>query len=198
MKQLTEQHKKYVWIGIGVVVFVHFFLPRAISAFHRNSAHAVVTRPLPIRQAPAPPPPPSPETIAANKYGGIWEGDTLMPNANRCAVHLEVRLSDDAPKRLKGYGTVRCMPLQVLARGPVSRGAANDMVRNYASPASAVMTAIPQNGGVTFTIDQTVSASSGNCSITGFGITDFGDNKVMADWQEGNCDSGKMLLTKRR
>jgi hypothetical protein len=121
-----------------------------------------------------------------------------MPDANRCAVRLEIRLSDDTPKKLKGYATVQCMPLQALARGPVSRGAANEMVRDYASPASAVMTGTPQDTGLTFTVDQTVSASSGNCAITGFSIVNFGDNQVMADWQEGTCNPGKMLLRRQR
>jgi hypothetical protein len=198
MEKLTEKHKRYIGIGVALLVVIHF-LPRWINAIHPAQGPPAMAKPSAVRTAPVQPPPaPSPEIIAANKYGGIWEGDTLMPNQNRCAVRLEIRISDDVPKKLKGYGTVRCMPLEVLARGPRSRGAAGEMVREYASPASAVMTATPANAGLNFTVDQIVSAARGNCAISAFSITDFGDNQVMADWQEGTCDPGKMLLRKKR
>jgi hypothetical protein len=146
----------------------------------------------------SPAPPPSPEVVASIRYGGIWEGDTLQPDGNRCAIHLEIRLNDDLPKKLKGYSTVRCMPLQTLARGPVSRGQDNEMVRDYAAPATAVMTAAPQSGGLTFTIDPNSVPASNGCSITGFNLTDFGQGQVFADWQEGTCQPGRMLLRKTR
>jgi len=198
---LTDKQKKYAWIAVGVLIFAHFFLPGIVNTVRHAFAHnapAVLPKPSPAIPALVPPPPPSPEAVAASKYGGVWEGDTLMPDSNRCAVKLEIRLSDDSPKKLKGYSSVRCMPLQTLARGVKSLGAAKEMVRDYSSPASAIMTGTPQSAGISFAVDSTVSASSDGCSITGFSIEDFGQGQVMARWQEGTCAPRQMLLKKGR
>lgn len=200
MKQLTDQQKKYLWIAAGVLICIHFLLPRFLNLIHPNAGHAAIARPSPAHyaQAPAPPPPLAPEIAAANKYGGVWDGDTLQPDGDRCAVHLEIRLNDESPKKLKGYSTVRCMPLQTLARGPVSRGQANEMVRDYAQPASATMTASPRASGLIFTIDPSALPASNGCAITGFSLMDFGQGQVMAQWQEGTCQPGRILLRKTR
>jgi hypothetical protein len=199
---LTDKQKKYAWIAGGVLVFIHFFLPGIVNtvrhAFTPN-APAVIQTSSPVHTAPVPPPPPPPEVVAATKYGGVWEGDTLMPDANRCTVRLEIRLSDDMPKKLKGYSTVRCMPLQPLGRGNLTQAGVKRSVAEAASPASAVMTGTPQDSGITFAVDQSISSSADNCSITGFRIIDFGQGAVAADWQEGTtCPARHMLLRKGR
>jgi hypothetical protein len=200
MNQLTEKQKKYVWIVAGVLLFIHFFLPRITSLFHIGAGRPAIANPSPIRvPTPSPAPPPSPEVVAATKYGGVWQGDTLMPDANRCAVRLEIRLSDDAPKTLKGYVSKKCRPLQTLGRGPLTRGAVNEMVRETATPASAVMTGTAQPDGINFTVDQTISASSDGCSLSRFSVIDFGQGQLMAEWQQEpstTCSPGKMLLKK--
>jgi hypothetical protein len=196
MNKPTDRQKKIAFIVVAILLIIHF-APQFIHQFS-SQAHAGKSSPVHPVPIPPPPPPPPPEVVAAAKYGGIWDGDTLRADGDRCAVHLEIRLSDDLPKKLKGYSTVRCMPLQTLARGPVSRGRVNEMVRDYATPASAVMTGTPQAGGLTFSIDQTVSPASNGCAITGFGLVDFGQGQVMVEWQEGACPAGKMLLRKAR
>ena len=45
-----------------------------------------------------------------------------MPDQNRCGIRLEIRLSDDSPKKLKGYESKTCIPVQPLAGGKVVRG----------------------------------------------------------------------------
>ena len=200
MKPLTDQQKKYLWIAAGILVFIHF-LPRFASMFHPGPGHAAIAKPSPIHLAPpAPPaPPPSPEAVAMTKYGGVWEGDTLMPDAQRCNVRLEIRLSDDTPRKLKGYSIVRCLPLQPLGRGNLTQAGVKRAVAEAASPASAVMTGTPQDSGITFAVDQSISSSADNCSITGFRIVDFGQGAVAADWQEGTaCPARHMLLRKGR
>jgi len=200
MKQLTEKQKKYLWIAAGVLICIHFLLPRFINLIHPNASHAAVGKPPATHysQVPAPPPPLPPEVIAANKYGGVWENATLMPDADRCTVRLEIRLSDDVPKKLKGYSTVRCIPLQTLVDTTHSLKDAKKAVEANASPASAVLTGAPQPGGLTFTVDSSISSSSDGCAITGFSIVDFGQGQVMANWQEGTCPSRQMLLRKAR
>src|SRR5579863_9565007 len=111
MKPLTEKQKKYIWIAAGVLVALHFFLPRILSFFHSQPQHAAQAKPSPMRIAPPLPLPPSPEVVAAIKYGGVWLGETITPDENKCSLKLEIRLDDELPKKLKGYASKSCVPL---------------------------------------------------------------------------------------
>jgi len=201
MKQLTDKQKKIIAIVVAILAVIHFG-PRYLHMFIPTDAHAdqgktSAAHYAPIAPPTAPLPPPSPEAVAAGKYGGIWIGDELMPDQNRCKIQLEIRLSDDLPKKLKGYEQKSCMPLQPLAGGKLARGSIADVIR-ATSPVSAVMTGTAQDGGVSFTVDQTIGTTGDGCSLSGFSITDFGSGQVMAQWQEGTCPAGKMLLRKAR
>jgi hypothetical protein len=208
MQPLTDKQKKGLWIIAGVLVFIHFFLPGIVNtvrhAFTPN-APAVVQKPSPAHAAPVPPPapPPSPEVIAAAKYGGVWAGDELMPDQNRCGLRLEIRLSDDVPKKLKGYESKTCIPVQPLAGGTGARGKRiGDLIRDT-SPVSAVMTGTPTEEGITFTVDSVIGTPYDGCSLTSMTITDFGQGQVQAQWQSQSlpqtpCPDNKMLLRKAR
>jgi hypothetical protein len=201
MKQLTDKQKKIAWVVVGLLVFIHFALPRFINLFQTAAVHSAPAKPSPYQYAPAPappPPPPSPEVVAATKYGGIWAGSALMPDQNRCNIRLEIRMSDDLPRKLMGYESKSCVPVQPFAGGKLSKGSIADVIR-ATSPVSSVMTASVQTGGLNFTIEQTIGTPGDGCALTGFSITDFGQGQVMAQWQEGTtCPAEKMLLTKAR
>jgi hypothetical protein len=203
MKPLTEKQKKYLWIAAGVLAAVHFapgILMRARSAF----AHpAVLQKPSPVRPAlqQAPPAPPDPAVVAFARYGGVWMGDTITPDMNRCSLKLEIRLSDELPKELKGYASKSCVPLQGLVhRGPVTNGIVRNMI-DESAPASVIMTGTPQESGITFTTDQAIGTEINDCSLSTLSITDFGQGQVAAQWQETKqespCPPGKMMLRKR-
>jgi hypothetical protein len=198
---LTDKQKKWAWIAGAALLAIHF-APNFINTVrHAFSAPAVIQKSSAAHIAPVapPPPPPTPEMVAAAKYGGIWEGNALMPDQMRCGIRLEIRLSDDLPKKLKGYESKKCIPLQPLAGGKPIHGTIADVIVRT-SPTSAVMTGNALEGGIRFTIDQTIGTPGEDCGdLSGFTITDFGQGQVIAQWQEGTtCPAGKMTLTKAR
>ena len=207
MKPLTEQQKKYLWIAAGVLAFIHFFLPGIVNTVRHAFTHnapAVVQKPSPYQIVPAPPPapPPSPEAIAATKYSGVWIGSDLMPDQNRCNIRLEIRLSDDLPRKLKGYESKSCVPVQPFAGGKLSKGSIADVIRET-SPVSAVMTGTPTGEGITFTVDSLIGTPYDGCSLTGMTIIDFGQAQVQAQWQsqsspQAPCPDNRMLLKKAK
>jgi hypothetical protein len=112
--QLTEKQKKYLWIAAGVLAVIHFgpgILMRARNTFAHPAVLAKPSAARPALQQAPPPAPPAPEIAAATRYGGVWMGDTILPDMNRCSLKLEIRLSDDVPKKLKGYVSKSCVPL---------------------------------------------------------------------------------------
>ena len=199
MTQLTEKQKKIAWAIAALLICIHF-APRFWGVIHPAASHAEVGKPSAahyIPQAP-PPPPPSPEAIAAAKYTGVWVGSALMPDQSRCTIKLEVRVDDPLTKQLKGYESKTCIPstLSFLGARPSPKTIHEAIVDT--APVSSVMTGRPQDGGLSFTVDQTIGAPPDGCQLSGFNITDFGLSQVMAQWQEGTCPTGKMLLKKAR
>jgi len=204
MEKLTDKQKKIAVIVVAVLLALHFapgFITNLRHAF-AGPAPAVVQKPSPAK-APPPPAPPSSDAIAAAKYGGIWGGSELMPDQNRCNIRLEIRLSDDTPKKLKGYESKSCIPVQPFAGGKGIRGQnIGDLMRETA-PVSAVMTGTPVEGGIKFTVDSLIGAPYDGCSLIGMTLIDFGQAQVQAQWQsqrspQAPCPDNRMLLRKAR
>jgi hypothetical protein len=125
-----------------------------------------------------------------------------MPDQNRCNIRLEIRLSHDLPRKLMGYESKSCVPVQPLAAGKLSKGSIADVIK-ATSPVSAVLTGTAQEGGITFTVEQTIGTPYDGCGITSMTITDFAQGQVRVQWQSESapqppCPAGKMLLRKAR
>jgi hypothetical protein len=205
MEKLTDKQKKIAVIVVAVLLAIHFapgFISNLRHAF-AGPPPAVVQKPSPVILAPPPSPPPSPVAIAAGKYGGIWGGSELMPDQNRCNLRLEIRLSDGTPRKLKGYESKSCIPVQPFAGGKGIRGQnIGDLMRETA-PVSAVMTGTPVEGGINFTVDSLIGAPYDGCSLIGMTLIDFGQAQVQAQWQsqrspQAPCPDNRMLLRKAR
>jgi hypothetical protein len=206
MKPLTDKQKKYAWIAAAILAVIHFAPGMLMQVRHAFSPPAVIQKPSPARPAAqqAPPPaPPVPEIVAATRYGGVWMGDSITPppDIDRCSMKLEIRLSDDLPKKLKGYVSKSCVPLQGLQhRGPLPNGVVQNMI-DQSAPASVIMTGTPEETGISFTTDQAIGTEINGCSLSALSITEFGQGQVAAEWQETKehapCPPGKMMLRKR-
>jgi hypothetical protein len=203
MEKLTDKQKKYALIAGAALLAIHFapgFINNLRHAF-APAAPAVVQQSSTVQTAP-PPAPPSPEVIAAARYGGIWVGDELMLDQNRCSVRLEIRLSGDLPKKLRGYESKKCIPVQPFAGGKATHDSIADIMIHTA-PVSAVLTGSAREGGISFTVDSTIGTPYDGCSLTGMTIIDFGQGQVQAQWQsqsspQAPCPDNRMLLKKAR
>ena len=203
MKPLTPQQKKAGWI-IGAVLLTVHFAPGVIAAARRSFSPPPPARPLPVRPvAVAPPPPPAPDPAAValfqatTQFAGIWTGSALDADQNRCSIRLEMRPSLDKPGAFSGYESRSCFPVSVLQGGKIRKDDIPTIIRET-SPVSATMTGSVINGAMVFQIDNIVGARPGPCQLTGYSASPFGSGQIMAEWQEGSCPGGHMLLVKAR
>jgi len=199
MKPLTDKQKKYLWIVAAVLAVIHFG-PRYITGFLPARSRTAQTRPSPIRLAPVPPPPtdpaPSPEAAREAQYLGVWAGHSLMPDQTTCSISLRLVKSAEDPSKITGYESKQCMPTAALQGGRIAKESIPELIRTTA-PVSAVLTGVTNKDGITFTVDKTLGEQPGDCGLSGFSVTGFGPGQLQAQWQEGKCDSGQMLLLKR-
>jgi hypothetical protein len=69
---------------------------------------------------------------------------------------------------------------------------------NRMSPAGAVLSGAMENGSIRFHVDKTVGTNSNGCAATSLTLTPFGTNQLAAEWQEGGCEGGHIILQKAR
>jgi hypothetical protein len=200
MKPLTAQQKKAGWIIAGILALVHFapgIINNVRQEFGRAKAPASL-KPDPRTFAPAPSPAPAlvpvnPQVQYAG-FVGIWMGSELTPDQYMCNIKLEVRASAEDMTKVSGFETRSCIPSLLLRAKPKSV----EEVLKAASPLSAMMTGSLNDGDLTFRVDKTIGTSANGCSLSSYSVSPFGDGQVMAQWQEGSCKSGTMLLKKAR
>lgn len=198
MQKLSDKQKKWTAIVVGILVAIHF----APGFIHQFSSQARPAKPSPVHAAPitAPPPPVvqiSPEVAERAKFLGAWAGNQLMADQNRCGISLTLEISPDDPTKIAGHETKTCMPLSPLQGGRLRKGSIPTIIKET-QPAYAELTGKLDKGDLAFTIDKVVGTPPGACELTRFTASPFGPGKILAQWEEGKCGSGHMLLLKTR
>jgi hypothetical protein len=203
MKQLKD--KQFIAGGIIALalISIHFF-PALISSASKLFIHAPAVLPKPSAAIPYPPaalkpagPGLSPQMQAA--YLGKWEGSEVLPNNDSCRVKLEIRLSPDQPGQVSGYETRNCMVISPHASDAEAQSAVMQLLRSM-NPVSTVMTGTAAQDTLTFHVDKTIGTSPDVCPMTSYAVSRFGDQSIVAQWQEGSCttSAGQMVLARSR
>ena len=197
MQKLTDKQKKAGWIIAAVLLMVHF-APTFLTIVRQQFSHRAPARAVPVRPPAAALPGPvvAPALPVTTEFLGIWTGSALTPTLETCQVRLEMRPAVDKPGFFSGFETRSCVPTGMLVGGRVEKDVAT-LIRD-ASPISAIMTGSVINGDMVFQVEKTVGAQTGPCQLTGYSASPFGTGQLMAQWQEGSCPGGHMLLTRAR
>jgi hypothetical protein len=199
---LTDKQKKALWITAAVLAAIHFaphilfFVRQAVFAPHAPA----YTKPSPMRPmaqpagqsaslaTPAPPVIPN-----ASRFLGVWTGSQLLPSQDTCKERLEVRMSEDKPGFFSGSETRACTPALFALPGRVSQQKMSGVIRQM-EPVSAELTGSMENGAITFHVDKVIGIPWDGCTLTGYSISSFGSQQIAAQWQEGTCPGGQLVL----
>jgi hypothetical protein len=197
---MTEKQRKFA-IGCAVLLFVWFGLKFIVGRIHQAQlGEERARRALQQRKPQAAPAPPDPRLALARQFDpqiGLWSGTQPLPGWGACMMRFELRKKPNEVASYFGYPTLSCIPTpprSAVIHGTVLR-----------SPLAAILSGAPQNGSLVFTLDKTVTTETNGCSFTAFSVTPFGQDKVAAQWQEGQCADGQqppqvtqMLLNRMR
>jgi hypothetical protein len=130
-----------------------------------------------------------------SNLSGTWFGQRLLNASGMCTLRLELRSIPQKPEDYKGYARLNCMPpagLTSLRGGRVLP----KQQRDNLNPVAMVLTGVPEDGALHFTLDQTVVAPNDDCETTEFNVTPFGTNQVAVEWREGKCRGTQLILNK--
>ncbi len=125
---------------------------------------------------------------------GNWRGRTAIPGRGICMLSIELHENEAA--HFSGFSSLGCSNYAPLM-SPEARNPAAAIL-NRLSPATAVLSGTMENGSIHFRVDKTIGASRNGCAATSFTLTPFGTNQLAAEWQEGTCQGGHVILQKVR
>jgi hypothetical protein len=201
---LTDKQKKALWITALVLAVIHFapqilfFVRQAVFAPHAPA----YTKPSPMRPMPqpagqslSPVAPAPPVNTNASRFLGVWTGSELMPSQDTCKERLEVRMDEDKPGFFSGSETRVCTPALFALPDRVARQRMSGVIRQM-EPVSAELTGSMENGAITFKVDKTIGIPSDGCTLTGYSISAFGLQQIAAQWQQGSCPGGQLILVR--
>jgi hypothetical protein len=191
------KNRKLLWAAGAVLVFL-YFAPAALQSFrqeayYRQQEEAARTRAQAARGAAqaAPPAAASPSPTPLSNLTGMWQGEQAQSNRDLCRMALEMR--DNGAGGLTAYPRISCVALMPYLPGPHKLTAAQAAAKSM-SPVSAVLTGNLKDGAVAFRVDKTIGATFDGCTMTAFSVTPFGNDEVAAEWQNGTCGKGQMVL----
>lgn len=121
----------------------------------------------------------------------MWEGQQAQPNRDLCQMNLEMR--DNGAGLLAAYPRINCVALMPYLPGPHKLDPASAAAKSM-STVSAVLTGTIKDGELAFHVDKAIGATFDGCTLTSFTVTPFGRDEVAAEWQNGTCGRGQIML----
>ena len=208
---LTDKQRKSLWIAAAIVAVIYFAPTVLRQALPARPVAALKPSPLRPSTVPYPAPgraSPTPEVSAPvasaaavtpadaqfSNLLGIWAGSSIRPNGTICKLRLELRMSQDKPGAYAAYSTMACGPaLPVVATTQAQRSLVAGML-NEMRPVSAVASGSVVKGALEFQVDRNIGASPDGCKPTAFTVSPFGASQIAAQWEEGSCQGGQMIM----
>jgi hypothetical protein len=226
---MTKQHKKILWICVGIIVASYIVRNIVIGAmqiafYQRQMAFRAAqqrqrSKPKPVVKAPSPAPKPAPDAPATEipaptkvarapvhiqpipvtpspfvKVSGIWRGRVALDGRGVCDLKFE--LHEESPGHFSGYSTMTCNSAGQLM--PDRKVNARMRTLNLMDPETAILTGTLEKGSIEFHVEKTINADSNGCAPTSFSLTPFGANQLAAEWLEGACGGGHLILRRAR
>ena len=199
--KLTKQQQRAILIGGGVIIasfVIHYVVTSAREMALRQQAMRQAQLRAQAAPKPAPAPPKkfvNPFLTTVNNLHGFWVGRGMLNTRGMCTLKLELEDVPDSPGHYNGYSTLGCQPIPAMFRMGGARITPQD-VRNMQNPKALLLTGEPKDNVIVFTINKTVVGEAGACEANSFTVTPFGTNQIAANWTEGACAGGQLLLVR--
>jgi hypothetical protein len=180
---------------ICVAIFLISYIARSIVttqmriAYARQQALRRQARPKAASAMTENPAAPTDPPLA--NLSGVWEGRGRVPGGRGlCDLRLELKQSD--PAHYSGYSRFSCMSVEALTN-PKDVNVMANMV-DHLNPDAAILTGAAEKGAIHFRADKTIGTDINGCTVTELTITPFGTSAVAAEWKEGTCQGGNLMM----
>ena len=210
LKKLTPKQTKIAWIVTGILILLHFapaVLHTVIAAATSHKETAAYRKPSPS----VPSPVPVLAVVPANgmfpdarlsTFVGIWQANQFMPNGDHCNVRLEIRQAVSNPvtqsAMVSGFDTRTCLSSDLMKGGNMAATNMEQFRRETSPVSTSMMGWFADDSDITFQVNKTLGAAPNQCPMTAYTVSPFGTNALAAQWKQGICPGGQIVLQKVR
>jgi hypothetical protein len=188
---MTKKNKTMILICaallIGAYVGRNMYL-RTMSAAMARQYTSQLKKPAPVEKAPDPL---AAEAAAMGNLSGVWEGRGRVPGP-RGLCDLRLELKQNEPGHYSGYSRFSCISMEPLTN-PKDINAATNIV-NHLNPEAAILTGTVEKGGIHLKTDKAIGTDISGCAVTELTVTPFGATALAAEWLEGTCPGGNLMM----
>jgi hypothetical protein len=178
-----------IYYGPTVILTTRqFLINRELAA--RQAAQPRVVQAAPKADTPKPTAPgPDAAPFPLSTITGFWQGAGTVPG-RLCTLHLELRENPQAPGHMLGFPSMTCTAFGVEA---MRKQAASPMLAAF-NPTTGIMDGTWDKATTAIKFNVVKSLSSDNCPFTGLAVTPLGTTAITAEWKEGECQSGNVVM----
>ena len=191
-----DKKKRNILLICAAILIASYFARSFATAYMRMAYAQQQALRRQQQPKPAPAPSPSPETQAdppLENMSGVWQGHGRVPGG-RGVCDLRVELRQGETGKYSGYSRFSCLNNEALTNPKDT-----DMMKNFLNhmnPDSAVLSGMVEKGAIRFHVEKTIGTDINGCAVSEFTVTPFGTNLVAAEWKEGTCTGGSLMLQK--
>jgi hypothetical protein len=193
----TTSKQRLLWIVGITLAGLYYCGPSIINSSRRASqvrpgANAgKAASPLPVPASSADSSGVAGASPELDKLFGIWQGAAPLP-VGMCNLKIELRRKEGDPSHFAGFPVLACIP--VMPNLSPEAGVTQQALLASLTPVSAVLTGTAANGSIQFAVDKVIGKTLAGCALTSVSVTPFGADQISAEWQEGTCPGGQLLL----
>jgi hypothetical protein len=137
---------------------------------------------------------PSPAEPPLPNLSGVWESHGQVPGGRgMCDLRLELKQND--PSHYSAFSRFSCLNNEAIVH-PKDANVLNNIL-THTNPDAAILTGAVEKGSIHFHADKTIGTDINGCAVTEFTVTPFGASAVAAEWLEGTCQGGSLLMQRR-
>ncbi|MBV9506859.1 MAG: hypothetical protein JO323_17840 [Acidobacteriia bacterium] len=178
-------------IVIGSYVVRSFVTSYRQMIYARQQAVTQRAKPSAMATVPKPIDPLVTDAEAMGNLSGAWEGRGNNPARGMCNLHLELKQGD--PGHYTGYSRFACISMGSMLDAPKNANTMLSLMQSI-TPDAAILTGVIEKGAIQLHTNKAIGTDMNGCALTDLTITPFGAAAVAAEWKEGTCQGGNMMM----
>ena len=116
------------------------------------------------------------------------------PDERTGRLHLRLELKQNEPEKYTGFSRFSCINLAT----PSPQDVNITTMANRVNLDTAIMQGAVEKGSIRLHSDKTFGMDLNGCAVTDMTVTPFGNGGAVAEWQEGTCPGGNLLMQRTR
>lgn len=197
---MNAKQKKTLFVCLAIVIG-SFVIRSMVNSTMQMIAYQRIMRERAKRKPPPPPPPPPPgggtelknasTATISPAWAGVWQNHGILQKG---VCDLRVELGPAGQDEFNANARFSCID----SRPPDPKSPKQYNGLRAPDADAALLHGKVEDGSIRFKVVKAFGSDIYGCPMTSFTLTPFGVWMLMAEWQDGDCGKGELLLGRAR